>query len=375
MSQAKIDLAQQEDSSFSLLISGDWLITKKLPSFEDTFLKIQSQPHLSNIALDCSRLGAWDSSLAAFLFRLSKECQRSGIRLVSSGLPEGLLKLLRLAESGMHREKVKSAARLSIIESLGNAVYLAARELKAFLDFLGELTVSFWQLLKGKAFMPKQDFWIKVQFCGLEALPLVSLISFLVGVILAFVAAMQLLLFGAQIFIADIVGIAMVRVMGAIMTAIIMSGRTGASFAAELGLMQVNEEIDALKTMGISAMQFLVLPRVLALVVMMPLLTLYSNLMGILGGYVVGILMFGLNPVEYFTRTQQAVALNNLWVGIVHSFVFGLIVAISGCFKGMRCERNAAGVGKATTQAVVFAITSIVIATAIITYLCHLLKV
>jgi phospholipid/cholesterol/gamma-HCH transport system permease protein len=167
----------------------------------------------------------------------------------------------------------------------------------------------------------------------------------------------------------------MIRVMGAIMTGIIMAGRTGAAFAAELGTMQVNEEIDALQTLGISAMEFLVLPRMIALALMMPLLTLYANLMGVLGGYIVGVGLLGLNPMEYYIKTQETVKLTNLWIGLVHGFVFGILVALAGCMRGIKCGRSASAVGKATTSAVVTGIVSIIVATAIITILCNILGI
>ena len=214
-----------------------------------------------------------------------------------------------------------------------------------------------------------------VKRCGVDTLLLVSLISLLVGMILAFVASIQLKMFGAQIYIADIVGIAMVRVLSAVMTGIIVSGRIGASFAAELGMMQANEEIDALKTLGVSPVEFLVVPRVLALVLMMPILTIYADFMAILGGFLISIWMFHLNPLEYLNHTQLAVKLSYVWIGLIHSFVFGVIIAVAGCLRGIECKRNAAGVGNATTSAVVTAITGIVIATAIITFICQVLGV
>jgi len=214
-----------------------------------------------------------------------------------------------------------------------------------------------------------------VKRCGVDTLLLVSLISLLVGMILAFVGSIQLKMFGAQIFIAYIVGIAMVRVLSAVMTGIIMSGRIGASFAAEIGMMQANEEIDALKTLGVSPVEFLVIPRILAVVIMMPILTIYADLMGILGGFVISVGMLHLNPIEYLNRTQAAVKLSYVWVGLIHSFVFGVIVAVAGCLRGIKCERNASGVGIATTSAVVTGITGIVIATAIITFICQILGV
>ncbi len=247
--------------------------------------------------------------------------------------------------------------------------------MRSLFGFLGELTVSFGRLITGKAYVRWDDFAVTIQRCGLDAFLLVSLISMLVGMILAFVGAIQLKMFGAQIFIADIVGIAMVRVLAAVMTGIIMSGRIGASFAAELGIMQTNEEIDALKTLGVSPVEFLVMPRVLALFIMLPLLTIYADLMGIIGGFIISIGMLGLNPIEYWNHTQHAVKLIYLWIGLIHSLSFGLIIAISGCLRGVKCERSSAGVGEATTSAVVTAITSIVIATAIITFICQILGV
>jgi phospholipid/cholesterol/gamma-HCH transport system permease protein len=189
----------------------------------------------------------------------------------------------------------------------------------------------------------------------------------LVGLILAFIGAIQLQAFGAQIYVADLVGIAMVRVMGAIMTGIIMAGRTGASYAAQLGTMQVNEEVDALQTLGISPMEFLVLPRMLALILMMPLLCVYADVMGILGGLIVGVTMLDLNPIVYLSQTKASFTLTNLWIGLLYSAVFGVIIALSGCLRGMQCGRSASAVGEATTTAVVTGIITIIVATAVIT--------
>ncbi|MFA5251000.1 MAG: ABC transporter permease [Phycisphaerae bacterium] len=263
----------------------------------------------------------------------------------------------------------------SFLEKTGGKVLQIIESLRSGLNFLGDIAVSLGRVITGKSYFRWNDFMLIVQRCGVDTLPLVSLISLLVGMILAFVGAIQLKLFGAQIFISDMVGIAMVRVLAAVMTGIIVSGRIGASFAAELGMMQTNEEIDALKTLGVSPVEFLVIPRVLALVIMMPILTIYADLMGILGGFIISAGMLNLNPVEYLNHTQHAVKLSYVWVGLIHSFVFGVIVAVAGCLRGIECERNAAGVGIATTSAVVTGITGIVIATAIITYICQVLGV
>jgi phospholipid/cholesterol/gamma-HCH transport system permease protein len=200
-----------------------------------------------------------------------------------------------------------------------------------------------------------------MQECGARALPIVSLISLLVGLILAFVGAIQLQQFGAQIYVADLVGIAMVREMGAMMTAIVMAGRTGAAFAAQLGTMQVNEEIDAFSTLGFSPIDFLVLPRMLALILMMPLLCIYADAMGILGGALVGVAMLDLTITEYFIETQGAIDMVDIMVGVVKSAVFGVLVALAGCLRGIQCGRSAQAVGLATTSAVVMGIVFIIV--------------
>lgn len=259
--------------------------------------------------------------------------------------------------------------------NVGNRALRVNKSILSALDFMGEIAVSFGNIFKGRAYFRQNDFIFIIEKCGADALPLVSLISLLVGTILAFVGAVQLKMFGAQVYIADIVGISMVRVMGAVMTGIIMAGRTGASFAAELGIMQTNEEIDALKTLGVNPIEFLVMPRVVALAIMMPLLTIYSDFMGILGGFLISVSMFNINTTEYLTHTQQAVRLSNVWIGIMHGFVFGVIVAVAGCFRGISCRRSAVGIGEAATSAVVTAITGIVVATAIITFMCQILGI
>jgi phospholipid/cholesterol/gamma-HCH transport system permease protein len=218
------------------------------------------------------------------------------------------------------------------------------------------------------------DFLAAVEQCGIAALPIVSLISVLVGVILAFIGALQLRVFGAQIYVASLVGIAMVRALAAVMTGIIMAGRTGASFAAQIGTMQVNEEIDALETFGFSAVDFLVLPRMLALSLMMPLLSLYANLMGILGGFLVAVTMLDLSARQYFMKTLESVSLRDFAVGLFSAAVFGVLVSLSGCMRGMRCGRSASAVGEATTSAVVTGIVGIVVSTAIITLICSVLR-
>ncbi len=229
------------------------------------------------------------------------------------------------------------------------------------LGFIGQAVQSFGRLTIGRARFRRSDLVDIIYECGAAALPIITLISFLVGLILAFVGAVQLQQFGAQIYVADLVGIAMAREMGALMSAIIMSGRTGAAFAAQLGTMQVNEEIDALTTFGLSSVDFLVLPRMIALILMMPLLCIYADLMGILGGGLVGVGMLNISLTQYMNETLNGIHLTDFAVGVTKSAVFGVLVALSGCMRGIQCGRSASAVGLAATSAVVTSIVLIIV--------------
>jgi len=293
-----------------------------------------------------------------------------------NGLPGGARRLARLAAAIPPKvDAEKDQRRPSTLEKIGNAGLAGYQATVDTLEFLGELALSFLRLLRGRARFRRADILVVIQECGWQALPIVSLISVLVGLILAFVGAVQLSLFGAQIYIADLVGIGVAREMGALMTGVIMAGRTGAAFAANIGTMQVNEEVDALQTLGVAPMDFLVLPRVLALVVMMPLLCVYADLLGILGGLLVGVGVMDIALIQYFEQTRNALTLTHFSVGLVKSVVFGLIVALAGCMQGMRCGRSAAAVGQATTSAVVIAIVGIVVADGLFAVLTNILGV
>jgi phospholipid/cholesterol/gamma-HCH transport system permease protein len=262
-----------------------------------------------------------------------------------------------------------------MLARLGEVGLHAAQTVKDTLDFTGELALSVTRLIKGQARFRMVDVLEVIQECGWQALPIVSLISILVGLILAFMGAVQLRMFGAQIYVADLVGIGMAREMGAVMTGVIMAGRTGAAFAANLGTMQVNEEIDALQTLGVSPMDYLVLPRIAAMVLMMPLLCIYADFMGILGGMLVGVGAFDISSTQYLDRTISALTLTHIGIGVFKGVIFGGIVAFCGCMQGMRCGRSAAAVGNATTSAVVIAIVYIVVADGLFAVLTNIIGI
>jgi phospholipid/cholesterol/gamma-HCH transport system permease protein len=371
-----LEFTLSSEGTLRIQLSGDWTCGKPIAKADDIRQQIESMPQIRNITYDARDLRGWDSCLLTFLINVDHLCADKNIRVDQDGLPRGARRLLALASAVPERKGArKLVERIPFLERLGGSAVDFWKSSADMLDFIGASFIASARMLRGKAQFRRSDLFLVMQECGAEALPIVSLISLLVGLILAYVGAMQLRLFGAQIFVADLVGIAMVREMSAIMTGIIIAGRTGASFAAQLGTMQVNEEIDALQTLGISPMEFLVLPRMLALVFMMPLLCLYADLMGVIGGLVVGVVMLDLNFMEYYLRTREAVSLNDFWIGLFMSAVFGILIALAGCLRGIQCGRSAAAVGEATTSAVVTGIVSIIVATAIITVICDVLKI
>jgi phospholipid/cholesterol/gamma-HCH transport system permease protein len=374
--RGRIDFIQQTEGTLLVRLAGSWRMGKGLASADEVEKQLEAAPQVRTIAFDAEGLTAWDSGLLTFLIKVKEQCAARGIEADASGLPQGAQRLLALALAVPERKGARrEAGREPLLARIGGRTLNVGRSTGEVLDFIGGACVALLQLLLGKARFRGSEFWLIVQESSARALPIVSLISLLVGLILAFVGAVQLKMFGAEIYVASLVGIAMVRVMGAIMTGIIMAGRTGAAFAAELGTMQVNEEIDALSTLGVSPMEFLVLPRLLALTVMMPLLCLYADLMGILGGFIVGVGMLDLNPMEYVNQTRASVGLSHLWVGLFHSAVFGVLVSLTGCLRGMQCGRSASAVGDAATSAVVTGIVGIIVSTAVLTVICNFLGI
>ena len=304
-------------------------------------------------------LGNFDSTLPAFLLARIREGNPDGPSL--DGLPPDLHGLMELALAVPEEVEARGTpAENSEIQKLGTASINAWSGLRSIIDFTGQSMMSLGRFFTGRAHFRRSEFWLIVQQCGAQALPIVSLISFLIGLIMAFVGNVQLANFGASLYVADLVGIAMVREMGVVMTAIILSGRTGAAFAAHIGSMKANQEIDALRTFGFNPFDFLVLPRMLALVLMMPLLTIYANLIGMLGGMLVGSAV-GIPPPLYWYETLTIVNLENAFLGVFKSVFFGIVIAMSGCLQGMHAGNSSAAVGEATTRAVVASITAIII--------------
>jgi phospholipid/cholesterol/gamma-HCH transport system permease protein len=308
-----------------------------------------------------------DAALLAWLLRLGRQCQQAGIALDATALPERVSKLLALALAVPAQASKPEDDSSHFVERVGEASLRLWADLPRAAAFTGEIALSLVRLLRGRANFRGRDFLLLLEDCGPRALPIASLISFLVGTILAYMGAVQLAQFGAQIYIADLVAIGMVREVGALMTGVILAGRTGAAFAAQIGTMQVNEEIDALRSLGLSPIDMLVLPRLLALLLTVPLLTLYAGVVGIGAGMLIATTVFDVGVREYLNQTVSALSWTHILIGMFKGTVYGALVAFAGCLRGMQCGRSAQAVGEATTSAVVTSILLITVSASLLT--------
>lgn len=364
------------DGSLTIHLSGPWRMRHGLPTGDLLNRELLRAPEIRRAVFEAGDLKGWDSGLLIFLTRAVDDCKARNIETDLSALPIGVKRMIDLAEAVPENKEAETKEEVRpLVERVGLATLGYLEGLDEFIAFLGSLTIAFGDLIAGKARIRRVDLMVEVQNCGARAFGIVTLISFLVGVILAFMGAVQLRQFGASIYVADLVAIGMVRDMGAMMTAIIMAGRTGAAFAAQLGSMKVTQEIDALTTMGIAPMEFLVLPRVLALVLMMPLLCIYSDMMGIFGGAAVGTGMLNISVGSYLRETAAAIQLGGVFGGIFKATVYGVIIGVAGCLRGFQCGNSSSAVGAATTSAVVTGIVYVVVACGLFAVLFNILGI
>jgi phospholipid/cholesterol/gamma-HCH transport system permease protein len=362
--------ARANGAALEVVIAGRWQITSPRPTWES----VVGRERPMRVRLRADELEKWDTSLLLFLFEAQQWARVTGAYFDTEALPPKMRTLLaQLATS--HETSVPFDRSESFLTSVGLATQDTVGKAREISRFVGECVLATVALVRRPGRFRWRDCIAEMQQCGPMAVPVVSVVSFLVGITLAYVGAIVLRMYGGDIFIADLIGLAMVREVGAVMTAVVLAGRTGAAFAATLGNMKTNEEIDALETLGISPIQFLVLPRMLALAVMMPLLTLYANALGILGGMAVAYGQLSISPAGYWSEMLTFVDLSDVASGAIKAIAFGVIVGLAGCLRGLQAERSAAGVGKAATSAVVTAILLMVVADAIFAVLFNVLGI
>ena len=360
---AEVRTTRTSDGAVEIELSGTLLLDRGVPTFDSFKPLLLREQGLARATYQTSNLEDWDSAAISFLVQTSRALHGAGVTEDRSGLPSGLQRLIALAQAVPERAgargELKREPFLDRLGAAGIALWTGTTE---YLSFIGQCGVATVRLMSGKARYRRDDFLMVMQACGASALGIVALISFMVGAILAFMGAVQLQQFGASIYVADLVAIGMVREMGAMMTAIIMSGRTGAAFAAQLGSMKVTQEIDALTTMGISPFEYLVLPRMMALILMMPLLSAFADAVGIMGGAAVGTGMLDVPLKSYYQETIAAISLTDLFGGLFKSSVYCALIAMAGCLYGFKSGSSSSAVGDAATSAVVSAIVMVVVA-------------
>ena len=357
-------------------VSGNWREGPTLPGVEVVRETLSKEPSVKSVEFDTAGLIGWDSRFVAFISQCAGLVRGRNIEIGYDGLPEGARRLLRLAQAVPEKvDAHRTLAKVGFFRSVGERTIQGWDGILALFTFLGHNLIALMNLLRGRAQFRWADAFLVMEQTGPQALGIVAMINFLVGLILAFVGALELERFGASIYVADLVGIATVREMGCIMTGIILCGRTGAAFAAQLGTMKVNEEISALQTFGLSPIEFLVLPRMVALVLMMPFLCVFADLISIAGGFFVSVSMLDITSTEYVNRTIQAIQFKSFLLGIVKGTFFGFLVAYTGCLRGIQSGHTAAAVGQATTRAVVSGISAIIATDGIFAVLCNALRI
>ena len=320
-----------------------------------------AQAKAANVILEASGIEYCDGSGIALLVQLLHQQHQGGGTLEIRGLHPEFRELLDAWEPGdFARLESQPPHPVSFPEEIGRAVAEVWQDTRTLIGFVGELGVALVRAVRHPRSVRWRDMLVVAEAAGINALPIVALISFLMGLIMAFQAAIPLRQFGAEIFVANLIGLSMLRELGPLMTAIILAGRSGSAFAAELGTMKVREELDALKTMGLDPVRFLVVPRVIAAVIMTPLLTVFADLLGLMGGSVV-MLSLGFPLITFFHQIQYAVSYGSLLGGLLKAFVFGILVAAIGCLRGLQTQTGATAVGESTTRAVVSGIVLITI--------------
>jgi phospholipid/cholesterol/gamma-HCH transport system permease protein len=334
-----------------------------------------SQAANRRIVVDAARVDYCDGGGIAMLVDLLRQERPPQAKVSVRGLkPEFKALLDQFDPAALRAPREEHVEQLHGVEEVGHAALTVTRDIVNQIAFVGETSSALWYAIKHPRRVRWKDVWYTCEQVGVNALPIVALISFLIGIIIAFQSAVPMRQYGAELFVADLVGLSILRELGPLMTAILLAGRSGAAFAAEIGTMKVNEELNALTTMGLDPVRFLVVTRVLAAVLMVPLLTLFADAIGILGG---GLTMISFNiPIQtYLRQVDNLVDVSDLLAGLAKAPVFALLIAGVGCLRGLQTQTGASAVGISATRAVVSGIILIVVVDGIYAFIYYLLDI
>lgn len=346
---------QNNGSTCEIYLQGRLNIQTVPDIWKETIPLIESnQPQ--RLVLDVSELESCDASGIAYFLEQKRTQESNGREFLLRGLREEFKYLYQISTSTQIKEDPEQkrffAELIDKPEEIGLFVVNRYDDVKQLVEYIGELTVSFFHSFLHPSTIRWRDVFRTAENAGVNAFPIIALIGFLLGLIMSFQSAIPMKRFGAEIFVANLVSLSLFRELGPLMTAFILAGRSGSAFAAELGTMKVSEEVDALSTMGLSPIQFLVVPRILAAIVMTPLLTIVFNLLGLIGGAIV-LYSFGFPWITFINQVLTAVTIVDFMGGMLKAYVFGLVIAGIGCFEGLRTTTGAGAVGESTTRAVV----------------------
>lgn len=371
MADAAYTAQLQEEGSgvFTLRFSGTLVLAGAASLWQEVQQAASQITAGQTLNFDMSGVEAVDGGTIALLVQVRADLHRMGAVTEFVAAPPSVQEIIHLYRGDVKVGPLRRRRPRKMLEQIGDATVAFFHEVKLVLGFFGEMLISAGRVLRRPRTANWRELWPTMERTGADAVPIVLLINFLIGFVMAFQGAVQLKQFGANIFVADLVGLALARELGPLMTAIIVCGRSGAAFAAELGTMKVSEEIDALRTMGFGPMRFLVLPRALALMLVMPALTLIADLVGIIGGLFVGLISLNLTFSGYFYETQSAVTVWDVFSGLIKSVVFALVIALISCQQGLATSGGAEGVGRRTTASVVATLFALILVDAAFTIL------
>jgi phospholipid/cholesterol/gamma-HCH transport system permease protein len=346
--------------------------------FSNSIKSFRQAGKIKNLTLDCSKIETYDSYLVAYIMRIRKVCleKHTEINIIfSDDNQRKFVELLELRDSNKELTEDRQSAFVILFTNAGKTVYSIFNDMVIFLEFIGEMLLKILSLFVHPGALRWKDLPVHFSKAGVNAVPIVTLILLLIGLITGYQGALQLQQFGADIYIANLIGISITRELAPLMTAILVAGRSGSAFTAEIGTMKVSEEIDALSSMGYGLMNFLVLPRVFAVVIAMPILTLIADVAGILGGLIAAVSTLNITMAGYMNQMQVALNYYHVFSGVGKSIVFGFLIASVGCFRGMQVSGGAESVGKYTTISVVTSLFLIILFDAIFTYIFQLLGI
>jgi phospholipid/cholesterol/gamma-HCH transport system permease protein len=378
MAPAASILASEEDGATVYRAEGEWLVVTAAQL--DRRLRDLDMPQHRQVTVDLSAVDRLDSTGAWLLLRTEHELTERGNQVALANLQARFAPLLEQVRSRGVTEPVPHPvpphhSLVGFLGRIGMVTMQLANRVYHILGFTGMVTVTFLRLLRRPRRLRLVATLVQMEVVGLDAMPIVGLLSFLIGVVMAYQGADQLRRFGAEIYTVNLLGVSILRELGVLLSAIIIAGRSGSAFTAQIGTMQVNEEIDALHTLGLDPVEVLVLPRLLGLVLTLPLLVFYADFMGILGGALMSWLVLDINIPNFLTQLQTAVTTTTLWVGVAKAPFFAAIIALVGCFEGLNVTRSAESVGRLTTQSVVESIFFVIVTDASFSIVFSILKV